>query len=313
MKNIQDISELLINKIKMENYCFLMEITKNSHTSSLYKIENNESKYAENIVKLDMSVTKELNLRGITIIKVSDKNNIEIKNIKKYNKELHTHEIYDLMLFQEYGIMPEHEQHKKELENSIKAEKIKNSLVYACYENDRDKILECLKKTSKAALNKEMKYTGTPLGMCIENNNLEMFKELVKAGASLDRKSLGSTPLEMAYDYSSEIVRYIYEEHNEQFKKEVLKNGFSIGAKCHNKKLLEILLEYDISINGGDNFPNVHICVDMDNPEALEFLIENGADINKKNMYKQTVRERAIKGNHKRVIKYLDRVLDLNK
>ena len=126
MKNIQDISELLINKIKMENYCFLMEITKNSHTSSLYKIENNESKYAENIVKLDMSVTKELNLRGITIIKVSDKNNIEIKNIKKYNKELHTHEIYDLILFQEYGIMPEHEQHKKELENSIKAEKIKN-------------------------------------------------------------------------------------------------------------------------------------------------------------------------------------------
>ena len=76
MKNIQDISELLINKIKMENYCFLMEITKNSHTSSLYKIENNESKYAENIIKIDENVMEEPEIRGVTIIMVTNKKNI---------------------------------------------------------------------------------------------------------------------------------------------------------------------------------------------------------------------------------------------
>ena len=306
MKNVNEIAEMVVNKVDMEDYCFLMHVTRNSFTSSLYKIENNESKYAENIIKIDENVMEEPEIRGVTIIMVTNKKNIEIKNIKKYNNELHTHELYDLILFQEYGIQPKHEQHKEELKESIKAEKIKKTLVYACYENNTDKILNCLKKTSKTALNKKMEYTGTPLGLCAENNNLKAFKAVLEAGASIDKKSLGETPLEIAYRYSPDIVKYIYEEHGEYFKKEISENGFSIAGSCQDINSLKILLECGVDIDGNDKIPNLHICIDYDNMTGLKFLLENGADINKKNMYKQTVIERAVRKGNEEIVKFLN-------
>lgn len=307
MKIIEDIAKMVVKKVNMENYCFLICITRSSYTSSLYKIENNESKYAENIIEINKKLIEDSSLRGITVIIVKDKKITDIKNIKKYNKELHTHELYDLILFQEYGIEPEHEQHKEELQESIKAEKIKKSLVYACYENNMEKITNCLKKTSKTALDKKMKYTGTPLGLCVKNNNLEAFKALLKAGASLDKKSLNETPLEMAYIFSPDIVSCIHNEYNEYFKEEVSKKGFSIAAKCKDVNSLELLLKYNFDINGKEEFPNLHNFVDSNNIIGVKFLLENGADISKKNIYNQTAIDRAIRSENKEIIEFLEK------
>lgn len=62
---------------------------------------------------------------------------------------------------------------------------------------------------------------GTPLFICALHNDLESFKGIVEAGADLNKKSGGMTPLKCAMRYSSDIVRYIYENHIEQFDKEV--------------------------------------------------------------------------------------------
>ena len=50
-------------------------------------------------------------------------------------------------------------------------------MVYACYINDTDLILERVEKAGNAELNKKFQYVGTPLGLCAENNNLTAFFE----------------------------------------------------------------------------------------------------------------------------------------
>lgn len=104
-------------------------------------------------------------------------------------------------------------------------------MVYACYINDTDLILERVEKAGNAQLNKKFQYVGTPLGLCAENNNLTAFKAIVEKGADLIKISLCDRPLRIAFQYSPDIVRYIYENHREQFDKEVKKDGFSIADR----------------------------------------------------------------------------------
>ena len=103
-----------------------------------------------------------------------------------YNPELFSDDAMELILYQTYGVTPFDAERKAQLEESLSQEKIKKTLVYACYLNLADEIdLLLSKKISKGELNRDLKGRGTPLGLSIQENNtdlgsVENYRELIK-------------------------------------------------------------------------------------------------------------------------------------
>lgn len=294
--------EILINDINrfisFKNYCYLIEHTGHSLTSGLYEISAYGFKYSNHTVDIFKNFSEYIESvvqgKGIYLSRMENRKKPTFKFFSHYNPELFTEDIFDLIIFQEYNIEPCDEERKQVLQQSIKAEKIKDTLVYACYENDTDKIIECLKHAKKSQLDKKLKYTGTSIGLCAENNNIAAFKAVAEAGASIGKISLASTPLEIAFTYSADIVKYICTNFREQFDKEVLKKGFRIAINTKDIELLQLLFDNGCDINcAGKPFPPLHNFADVNNITGIKFLLNNGADINVKNNYKQTPLDRA--------------------
>lgn len=242
---------------------------------------------------------------GIYLFVYEDGKYIEMRYISHYNTNSFHPEM--LALYQEFGLEPESEDGKKCLKEEIKAEKIKETLVYYCYENAPQKIQKWLEKPKKTQLNAVMNGYGTPLIICTLHNDLESFKRIVEAGANLNKESCGVTPLQSAMKYSSDIVRYIYENHFEQFDKEVKRWGFAIASDCEDVQILELMKEYGCEIEcEGDQYPPFHCFVDADNVVGMKFLVDNGISTQILNKYKQTPLDRAIRMNKKKAKAWLE-------
>ena len=225
-------------------------------------------------------------------------------------RELFDENLCYLTLYQEYGIYPAKESDVEELQKSIKAEKIKDSLVYACYINDTDLILERVEKAGNAQLNKKFQYVGTPLGLCAENNNLTAFKAIVEKGADLNKISLCDRPLRIAFQYSPDIVRYIYENHREQFDKEVKKDGFSIALYCKDRALLDILKDMGCDmVCAKKQFPPLHNFADSNNTVGIQYLYDNGVSLDTLNVHGQTALERAERFEKKEAAELLKKLM----
>lgn len=291
-----------------ENYVYIVVKTKNSYTSGFYliDIENSKAEYSNLTIQIFESLGKYISSslvkNGITIFKYGT-----IDYIQYYNPELFIHDLMDLVLFQKYSLMPIEQERKNILQESIKKEKIKETLVYACYSDNREKIIEKGKIAKSSELEKKLQYSGTPLGFCAEHNFLEGFKLLANKGANVSKKSLAKTPIELAFEYSDEIVYYLYENHHEEFIESVNKKGFKLGINNRNENILQLLLKSGADLIGKDPyFPNLHNFVDAENTIGLKFLLEQGFDINIKNMHKETALERAIRTGKKQSIELLE-------
>ncbi len=244
--------------------------------------------------------------RGILLIRVEADSVSSYKFIPLYNPELFTHDVFELILFQEYGVEPYDIERKQILKQSIKKEKIKETLAYACYENNTDKILKLVENAKLKDLDKKIAYCGTPLGLCARNNNIIGFTAIAGAGANVGKVSLADTPLEIAFTYSADIVKFICNNYREVFNKEVDKKGFSLAIHTKDTELLQLLFEYGCDINCNlKPFPPLHNFADYNNIAGLKFLIEHGADINTKNQYKQTPLDRAKAQNNQDAIDFL--------
>jgi|GEM_PF-1255683 len=300
----------IVRYINIDKFCYLIEATENSFTSGLYEFDSNGAKYSNKTVTVfktfSQRIQELLHGKGILLIWVDFKAKPMLKFISHYNKELFTTDVFELIIFQELGIEPSDYERKQVLNTSLEAETIKNTLVYACYENKTDKILDILKKARKADLDKRLEYVGTPLGLCARNNNITAFKSIADAGAKISKVSLADTPLAIAFTYSSDIVKFIYSSFRAQFDKEVLRKGFGIAVHTKDIELLQLLLECGCDVNcHGKPFPPLHNYADFNNIIGLKFLIENGADINTKNQYKQTPIDRAKARNNQEAIEFL--------
>lgn len=233
-------------------------------------------------------------LEGIHLFRFSDGQCVHQRHIAHFNPELLYKGAESLAIYQEYGLEPEGESGKKKLEEALKAEKIKNTLVYACYENDSAKIMQYLEdgKLNKAQLNKALELCGTPLILCAKNDNLEAFRAIAEKGADIGKKCCGDSPLKKALNHSYEIVRYIVENYREQFDKEV--KGFSDACYTRDVRVLQMLKDmgFDLCCEG-QKFPPLHTFVDHENLVGVQFLLDNGVDINLKNKIGQTALERA--------------------
>lgn len=307
---VETLVKKIVQIINLESYCYLIEATHQSFTSGLYEVNTDGGRYRNETVDIFDTIFEDieelLKGKGILLIWVESGKSPIFKFISHYNPELFTDDIFELIIYQEYGIEPCAEERKQILKQSIKKEKIKNTLVYACYEDNTSKILECLKNAKKSQLDKKLKYTGTPLGLCARNNNLIGFKAIAEAGAKIGKISLADTPLAIAFTYSPDIVKYIYSNFKEEFDKEILKKGFGIAFHTKDIELLQLLLDCGCDIEcSGKQFPPLHNFADYNNIVGLKFLIEHGADINTKNRDKQTPMDRAKERNNIEVIELL--------
>lgn len=291
-------------------YFLMIIVTAHSMSPVLYANIDGEVKHSNQLDSTLFQKYKEsfLTLKepGIHIFKYQNKTFTENKLISHYNPELFNPDACELILFQEYGLNPLDEDRKQVLQTSLKAEKIKQTLVYACYLNDTDKILNCLKTCTNAQLNKKLEYCGTPLGLCARNNNLQAFQAIAKKGADLNKISLAERPLEIAFQHSANIVFYIYENHREEFDKEIQKKGFGIACHTKNIELLELLRNEGCDmVCAGANFPPLHNFADYNNVVGIQFLANQGVDLKLQNKLHQTALERARERNNHEAIQLL--------
>lgn len=158
---INDSIEVLINDIvkyiNRDKYCFLIEATDNSFTSGFYELDKNGATYSNETIAIFDAFLNRIQLllkgKGILLIAVGAagiEREISTVFIHTYNKELSTENIFDLVIFQELGIEPMNHERRQVLSKSFNAEKIKNTLVYACYENNTRKIQDLLEKFSNS-------------------------------------------------------------------------------------------------------------------------------------------------------------------
>lgn len=302
MERIEDLVNSLVAESVLagKSYCFLILGTQNSFTSRYYPVSGNEVSYEGHVTvdlftKYSSAIEKVMVGKGVLCIKVENGQLQEYPIIKDVNPELFDHDAFELLIWQRYGLEPAEVERKAVLRQSEKAEKIKDTLVFACYLNDREAILARAETARPADLNKVLKYSGTPLQFCSKHNNLEAFRLLAAKGANVGKGSLSTTPLELAFRYSSDIVRYIEAEHPAVFEKEVRKKGYQLAMLCKDEDLLEAIRQFDCEMNGEKKpFPPLHNFADCNNEVGLQFLLKHGVPVDIRNQYKQTALHRAV-------------------
>lgn len=303
MNNLADLVDAIINEpmLSDKTYTYLILGTENSYTSGYFAISENEVSYDGHITVALFdkyrNEIKELMLgKGILCIKVDAGKLVEYGLVNDTNPELFDTDVFELIIYQRYGLEPEEEERKEILQQSLKAEKIKNTLVFACYMNDMERIKELVTHASKSDLDKVLKYSGTSLQFCSKHDNLEAFRLVAEKGANVGKRSLAQTPLEIAFKHSSDIVNYIRLEFPEVYQKEVNKKGFGIALHCKDEALLENILRLGCDVNQERKpFPPLHSFADFNNIVGIKFLLDHGADLEGRNDCKQTALHRAIR------------------
>lgn len=232
---------------------------------------------------------------GIHLFRFSDGECVDKCHVPYFVPETIFSGAVELAIYQKYGLEPVDELQKKWLADAMKAEKIKNSLVWACYIKDREKVQAFLEnpKLTAAQLNKVLKLEGTPLIICAKHDDLEAFRAIVEKGADLSKKiACEGTPLMTAFRFSYDIVKYIFDNHREQFDKEV--KDFSCAGVSRDVRTFELLKSLGLDLCcEGQKYPLLHSCAEGKNMVGLKFLLDNGVDIELKNGFGQTVLERA--------------------
>lgn len=303
MNNLDYLVDTIINEpmLSERTYTYLILGTENSFTSGYFAVLENEVSYDGEITiaLFDKYINeiKELMLgKGILCIKVDAGKLVEHCIVKDMNPELFDTDVFELIIYQRYDLEPKGEERKEILQQSLKAEKIKNTLVFACYMNDMEKIKELVTHARKSDLDKVLEYRGTSLQFCSKHNNLEAFRLLAEKGANVGKRALAETSLEIAFRHSSDIANYIRSVFPEVYQKEVKKKGFGIALHCTDEALLEGILQLGCDVNQERKpFPPLHNFADFNNIIGIKFLLDHGANLECRNQYKQTALNRAIR------------------
>lgn len=291
-----------------EDFFFIMNKTIHLRYARIYETDKKEFKNLEApenffLELYNLMDSDELD-SGIYSYYSIDKKIIHHTN---YNPELFWDAAMELILYQTYGVIPVDLERKTQLGESLQQEKIKKTLVYACYLNLRNEIDFLLtKKVIKSELNRNLKGIGTPLGLSIQQNNFDLATKLLALGADPKKKSFVYTPLELAFRYSDEMVWYFFDHYKEYFINTIKQKGLAIAGLNQNIEIYKLLIDLGCDPLGKDPaFPMPHVFVDYNNLHGLQFLAKYGVDMNYKNKYKETAFERAKKQEKTELINFL--------
>ncbi|MCG7378108.1 ankyrin repeat domain-containing protein [Paenibacillus sp. ACRSA] len=314
MEDIQELVNAIVNDpiLSEKTYTYLILGTQNAFTSGYYRmIEDQYFSYDGDMTihLFDKYINKNTDImqgKGVLCIKVSKGILMEYGLVNDMNPEIYDMDALELTMYQRYGLKPVEEDRKEVLQQSLKAEKVKDTLVFACYMNDMEGIRTLAANAKKSHLDKVLKNRGTSLQFCSRHNNIEAFRLLAEKGATVGKRALTRTPLEIAFQYSQDIVNYIQSDFPEVYQKEVGKKGFTIARHCTDEYLLEGILRSGGDVNQeGKPFPPLHNFADYNNVVAMRFLLNNGADQESRNDCKQTALHRAVSAENADAIKVL--------
>lgn len=231
---------------------------------------------------------------GIHLMRFANGKCVDKRHIRYYNPERMFNGIEYLTIWQEYGLEPLKEQDKEALADSIKAEKIKETLVWACYIGDKGQIRKHLSdpKLKPAQLNKKLDPYGNPLILCAINGDLESFAALLEKGADISKKpSCNFSPLITAFRNNRyDIVRFIFDNCRGQFDKEIKSFGDALLQDFSDERFYELLVEggVDFGCQEGARYPTLHIYAENNNANGVKFLLSHGVNPNLLNKDRKT-------------------------
>lgn len=186
-------------------------------------------------------------------------------------------------------------------------EEFEGKLIYYCYINDTEKILDRLKNVVEDELNQKVKFIGSPLELCAFYDNFECFKAIAEKGAKIGSSVNKYGTLYNAFRYSPRIAKYIFENYKRYFVKAVTEKGYFIFCESSNLDLFNMVKEA-----GGDpnliidGRPVVYNFIETNNVTAIKFLLENGLNINLLDSKNRTLLDYAREEKAKKIIKLLE-------
>lgn len=142
--------------------------------------------------------------------------------------------------------------HIEERNKNLKERGFEKTLNYACAVNDIIQIKEILKNIKPTQLNKKASYFGTSLHIACDDNNIDIVRLLLTAGADPEIKDVsGNTPLAIAIERGYEDLAY-----------------FLINAGA------------DIYTLGVHRTTMIHLACIKCSRQMVEYLINKGLDVN---------------------------------
>ena len=213
--------------------------------------------------------------------------NGQLTEIRALSKQVYNSWVYDgcvnnVILRNEFGLEPKDEKMKADFAANLEiANQFMQTLVYACYADDRSAILARAKTASKTALNEKFEYFGTPLIFCAKHDFLEGFKAIAERGGDITKRIVGGTvsPIGEALNNSPAITLYIAQEHPEAFDA-FYKNwqqGYEL-VRCDDLRVWDILY----SRWGAEGMEALYFTYLLSQSDVdltmIQYLIDHGAD-----------------------------------
>lgn len=160
-----------------------------------------------------------------------------------------------------------------------------------------------------ADVNGENAHHEKPVEHAAERGDIEILKYLKYKGATVDEKCLYNA----SYSGKLDMIRYLVETFNLQVNDEMLCSA----VKNKHMDCVEYLLEQGADVNGYGEFdrtPLIYAIKEKPNLEMVKFLVEHGADVNKEDGLSTTPLINAAYWKSLDIVKYLvENGADVNK
>ena len=189
--------------------------------------------------------------------------------------------------YEKFNIEPDKLKEKEQLKQLVVEERIKQSLVYAVYHRDANKLKELLPAT-KGELNRKMKKIGASLHIACTNGDFQIVKLLVQAKANINITDHNKdTPVLCAVRAGNrEISEYLIENGADV----TLTGGNHLNAGLVNRNILEYAIYADMPV------------------DFIDYLIEKGASPNHINGRNHTLFVEAAAAGRFEALKYFEKI-----
>lgn len=165
----------------------------------------------------------------------------------------------------------------------LRERKLEKTLAYACSINDMQLIKERLGSVKDTELNRKAGFYGTALHIACSDNNIEVVKLLLAAGANTEIRDVASdTPIFVALEKGYEELAYILIDAGADIHAKGSQRTSVIHSACMrcSGEMVEYLINKGVSVNelASDKRSTLIYTADINggNLEAAKVLIKNG-------------------------------------